>query len=138
MFTLPPPDLSGKADKTDVTALSGRVTTVEGAMLTGADRQQVERVRRTPNANGEFVYVFPKPYAEGTKPVVHATAETPLGAAYKNDAGVIEDSATNSQVTITVQRVPRTLTATVLGAVLNVFTPVTTPVWVNVSVRAPA
>ena len=133
----PPPDLSGKADKTDVTALATRVTTVESGMLTSADRQQAVRVQLTPNAAGEVVYVYPKPYVAGTLPAIQTTAETPTGAAYKNDAGVVENSATNTQVTIVIQRVPKTLTVTILGAVLNIFTPVTTPVWVNIFIRAP-
>lgn len=105
--------------------------------LTGADRQQAVRVQVTPNANGEYVFVYPKAYAAGIKPAVTTTAETPSGAAYRNDASVLENSATNTQVTIIVQRLPKTLVASVLGAVLTVFSPVTTPVWINVLVRAP-
>lgn len=105
--------------------------------LTGADRQQALRIQVTPDANGRFVFTYPKAYATGIKPAVTTTAETPDGAAYRNDASLIEGSATNTQVTIIVQRIPKTLVASVLGAVLNVFTPVTTPVWVNILVRAP-
>lgn len=105
--------------------------------LTGADRQQAVRVQVTPDANGNVIFTYPKPYATGTKPAVTTTAETPSGVAYRNDASVLENSATNTQVTILVQRIPKTLTASVLGAVLNVIVPVTTPVWINVLVRAP-
>lgn len=47
------------------------------------------------------------------------------------------DRDTNTQVVILVQRIPRTLTVSVLGAVLNVLAPVTTPVWINILIRAP-
>lgn len=105
--------------------------------LTSADRQQALRVQVTPDANGRVVFIYPKPYAAGVKPAVQITAETPSGVTYRNDAGVEEGSATNTQVAILVQRLPRTLTVTLLGAVLNVLSPVTTPVWLNIFVRAP-
>lgn len=105
--------------------------------LTGADRQQAVRVQVTPDANGRAIFVYPKAYATGVKPAVTTTAETPNGAAYRNDASVEENSATNTQVVIIVQRVPKTLVVNLLGAVLNIFTPVITPVWINVLVRAP-
>lgn len=132
-----PQDISGKADKTDVTALTARVATVESGMLTSADRQQAVRVQLTPNTNGEVVYTFPKPYVAGTIPAIQVTAETPSNATYKNDAGVVENSANNTQATIVIQRVPKTLTVTILGAVLNIFAPIATPVWVNIFIRAP-
>ncbi len=103
-------EVASGVSQAQVDALSQRIGAVESDMLTGADRQQAVRVQLTPNA---------------------------AGAAYKNDAGVIENSATNTQVTIVIQRVPKTLTVSVLGAVLNIFTPVTTPVWVNIFIRAP-
>lgn len=129
-----------KADAASAKADSAmtKADTAAAEALTGADRQQVARVQRTPSAAGEFVYLFPKEYANGIVPVVNATAETPTGAAYRNDVAVVEGSTTNKQVTIIVQRMPKTLVASVLGAVLNLFTPVTTAVWVNISVRAPA
>jgi len=105
--------------------------------LTSADRQQAVRIQVTPDANGRAVFVYPKAYASGVKPAVTTTAETPNGVTYRNDASVEEGSATNTQVVIIVQRVPKTLTVSLLGAVLNIFTPVTTPVWINVLVRAP-
>lgn len=92
---------------------------------------------RSQLAIGRVVFPFPRAYATGIVPAVSTTAETPQGAAYRNDASVEEASATNTQVVILVQRIPKTLTASVLGAVLNVLTPVTTPVWINVFVRAP-
>lgn len=105
--------------------------------LTSADRQQALRVQLTPDANGRVTFTYPKPYTAGVKPAVTTTAETPNGASYRNDASVEEGTATNTQVVIIVQRIPKTLVASVLGAVLNIFTPVTTPVWVNILVRAP-
>lgn len=105
--------------------------------LTGADRQQAVRVQVTPDANGRVVFFYPKAYAAGTKPAVTTTAETPQGASYRNDASIEENSATNTQVVIIVQRVPRTLTVSLLGAVLSIFQPVTTPVWINILIRAP-
>lgn len=123
------------ASKAD-TALS-KANAIETDMLTGADRQQAVRVQVTPDANGRVTFTYPKPYVAGTKPAVTTTAETPNGAAYRNDASVEENSATNTQVVILVQRIPKTLTVTILGAVLNVIAPVTTPVWINVLVRAP-
>jgi hypothetical protein len=128
----PPP-----ASQAELDAVEARIDAVETDMLTGADRQQAVRVQLTPNANGEVVYTYPKPYVTGTKPAIQTTAETPTGVAYRNDASVVEGSATNTQVTILVQRVPKTLTVSILGAVLNIFTPVTTPVWVNIFIRAP-
>lgn len=106
--------------------------------LTGADRQQAVRVQVTPDANGRVTFVFPKAYVAGTVPAVTTTAETPAGANYRNDASIEEGTATASQVVIIVQRIPKTLTVTLLGAVLNVISPVTTPVWINILVRAPA
>lgn len=124
--------VSAKAD-----AAMAKADTAIADGLTGADRQQAVRVQRTPDANGKVVFVYPKAYAAGTVPAVTTTAETPDGVAYRNDASVLEASATNTQVTILVQRIPRTLTVTILGAVLNVIAPVTTPVWINILVRAP-
>lgn len=105
--------------------------------LTGADRQQAVRVQATPDANGRVVFVFPNAYVAGTIPAVTTTAETPAGAAYRNDASLEENSATNTQVVIIVQRIPKTLVVNILGAVLSVIVPVTTPVWLNILVRAP-
>lgn len=105
--------------------------------LTSADRQQALRVQVTPDTNGRAVFVYPKPYATGVKPAVTTTAETPQGATYRNDASVEEGTATNTQVVLIVQRLPKTLVVNILGAVLNIFTPVTTPVWINVLIRAP-
>lgn len=105
--------------------------------LTSANRQQAIRAQFTPDANGRVAFTYPLTYATGTKPAVTTTAETPNGATYRNDASVEEGTATNTQVVIIVQRVPKTLTVTLLGAVLSIFTPVTTPVWLNILVRAP-
>jgi len=105
--------------------------------LTGADRQQAVRVQVTPDANGRVVFVFPNAYVAGTIPAVTTTAETPAGAAYRNDASLEENSATATQVVIIVQRIPKTLVVNLLGAVLTIIAPVTTPVWLNILIRAP-
>jgi len=134
-------DMSAYATKADLgtvktTADNALIAATDG--LTSADRQQALRVQVTPDANGRVLFTYPRAYAAGVKPAVTTTAETPNGAAYRNDASVEENTATNTQVVIIVQRVPRTLTVTILGAVLNIIAPVTTPVWINVLVRAPA
>lgn len=140
--TYPPADTAGiasQAAQAEQTAnaamLKADAAVADG--LTSANRQQALRIQVTPDANGRAVFVYPMPYVAGTKPAVTTTAETPNGAAYRNDASVEENSATNTQVVIIVQRVPKTLTVTLLGAVLNLIAPVTTPVWINVLVRAP-
>lgn len=111
--------------------------TMAGTGLTSANRQQAIRAQFTPDANGRVTFTFPQAYAAGIKPAVTTTAETPNGAAYRNDASVEEGTATNTQVVIIVQRIPKTLTVTILGAVLNLIAPVITPVWLNILVRAP-
>lgn len=117
----------------DVAAAMTQATTG----LTSANRQQAVRQQFTPDANGRITFIYPQPYATGIIPAVTTTAETPSGATYRNDASVEEGTATNTQVVILVQRIPKTLTVSVLGAVLNLLAPVTTPVWINVLVRAP-
>lgn len=104
--------------------------------LTSANRQQAMRVQVTPDANGRLTYIYPQAYAAGSVIAAQVTAETPNGATYRNDASIEEGSATNTQVVILVQRIPRSLTVSILGAVLNVLAPVTTPVWLNIFVRA--
>lgn len=111
--------------------------TMAGTGLTSANRQQAIRAQFTPDANGRVTFTFPQAYAAGIKPAVTTTAETPNGATYRNDASVEEGTATNTQVVIIVQRIPKTLTVTILGAVLNLIAPVITPVWLNILVRAP-
>lgn len=119
--------VSDKADQ----ALS-----MAGTGLTSANRQQAIRVQVTPDANGRVTYTYPQAYASGSVIAAQVTAETPNGATYRNDASIEEGTATPTQVVILVQRIPRTLTVTILGAVLNVLAPVTTPVWLNIFVRA--
>lgn len=104
--------------------------------LTSANRQQAMRVQVTPDANGRVVYMYPQAYAAGSVIAAQVTAETPNGATYRNDASIEEGTATNTQVVILVQRIPRSLTVSILGAVLNILAPVTTPVWLNIFVRA--
>lgn len=104
--------------------------------LTSANRQQAMRVQVTPDANGRLTYIYPQAYAAGSVIAAQVTAETPNGATYRNDASIEEGTATNTQVVILVQRIPRSLTVSILGAVLNILAPVTTPVWLNIFVRA--
>lgn len=106
--------------------------------LTGMSRQQAVRVQLTPDANGKLVYTYPQGYVAGSVVAVQVTAETPSGVTYRNDASIEEGSAGLTQVTIYVQRIPKTVVATALGAILNVLTPVTTPVWLNIFIRATA
>lgn len=117
--------------------VNAKVDTLTADGLTSANRQQALRIQVTPDANGRAVFTYPMPYVAGTKPAVTTTAETPSGAAYRNDASIEENSATNTQVVILVQRVPKTIVVSLLGAVTTVIAPVTTPVWINVLVRAP-
>lgn len=105
--------------------------------LTSANRQQALRIQVTPDANGRAVFVYPMAYVAGVKPAVTTTAETPIGAAYRNDASVEENTATNTQVVIIVQRVQKTTVTGVLNSVVTLISPVTTPVWINVLIRAP-
>lgn len=126
-----------QAVRTTATDAMTKADTALADGLTSADRQQALRIQVTPDANGRVVFVYPKAYATGIKPAVTTTAETPNGVTYRNDASIEEGSATNTQVVILVQRLPKTLVVNILGAVLNVIVPVTTPVWINVLVRAP-
>lgn len=118
------------ADKAD------QALSMAGTGLTSANRQQAIRVQVTPDANGWVTYTYPQAYAAGSTIAAQVTAETPNGATYRNDASIEEGSATATQVVILVQRIPRTLTVSVLGAVLNILAPVTAPVWLNIFVRA--
>lgn len=126
----PPPGVT----QAQLDTVDQRITTT----LTGMSRQQAVRVQLTPDANGKVVYTYPQAYAAGSVVAVQVTAETPTGVTYRNDASVEEGSAGLTQVTILVQRLPRTVVASVLGAVINVLTPVTTPVWLNIFIRATA
>jgi len=90
------------------------------------------------DANGEAIYTFPKAYPNGTVPIVQVTAENTRGAAFRYDATIKQDSTTATQATIILSKTPRTLTASVLGAVLNVFTNPADTVWINIMSRAPS
>ena len=114
--------------------LDKKVADTLGAM----DRQQAVRVQLTPDASGKLVYTYPRAYTSGSLVAVQVTAETPAGVSYRNDASIEEGSAGLTSVVIYVQRIPKTVVASVLGAVINVITPVTTPVWLNIFIRATA
>lgn len=110
---------------------------------THESRLQARRMTITPNAQGRYVYVFPKAYPQGTVPIVNVTAETPTGVTYRNDASLLENSTTNTQTTVIITRTPQTVTlATVLtnllGSVITLFAPVTTSVTINIMSRAPS
>lgn len=105
---------------------------------THQSRLQARRIQVTPDANGRYVYTFPLPYDAGVVPVVNVTAETPTGVTYRNDASILQASITNLQATIIITRLAQSQTVSVLGAVLTLFQPVTTAVWVNIMSRAPS
>lgn len=105
---------------------------------THESRLQARRVQLVFDANGEAVYTFPKEYAAGVIPIVEVTAENTRGAAYRYDATILEGSTTNKQTTVILTRTPKTLTVSLLGAVLNVFTTSAVTAWVNIMSRAPS
>lgn len=119
-------------------AVGGDPNVFARADHTHESRLQARRIQVTPDATGRYVYSFPKPYSAGIMPIVNVTAETPSGAAYRNDATLAEGSTSNTQTTIVITRLAQSQTTGVLGAVLTVFAPVTTPVWVNIMSRAPS
>lgn len=154
MFVTPPADmatlLAGKADASaipqpattapppvQVDSEIGAAAPYARADHTHQSRLQARRIQVTPDANGRYVYTFPLPYDAAVIPVVEVTAETPTGTTYRNDASILQGSITNTQATIIVTRLNNGLS--LLGLVtLNVFAPVTTPVWVNLMSRAPS
>lgn len=105
---------------------------------THQSRLQARRIQVTPDANGRYVYGFPLPYDSGVVPILSVTAETPTGVTYRNDASILQGSTTNTQTTIIITRLAQSQTVSVLGAVLTLFQPVTTAVWVNIMSRAPS
>lgn len=105
---------------------------------THESRLQARRMLLAFNSSGEAVYTFPKAYPAGTIPIIAATAETPTAASYRNDVSVREGSTTNTQTTLILTRTPKTLTVTLLGAVLNIFTTTAQSAIVNVMSRAPS
>jgi len=105
---------------------------------THESRLQARRMQLVFDANGEAIYTFPKAYATGVVPIVQVTAENTRGASYRYDATIKQDSTSASQTTVILSKTPRTLTASVLGAVLNVFTNPADTVWINIMSRAPS
>ena len=105
---------------------------------THQSRLQARRVQMAFDANGEAVWTFPLPYDAGVVPILQATAENTRGAAFYYDASIIQGSATNTQVTLCIRKTPRTITVSVLGAVLNLFTNPADTVWINIMSRAPS
>ncbi len=105
---------------------------------THESRLQARRMQLTFDANGEAVYTFPMAYASGIVPIVTVTAENVRGAAYRYDATILQASTTNTSATVVLTKTPRTLTVSILGAVLNVFTNPADTVWINIMSRAPS
>lgn len=105
---------------------------------THESRLQARRLQLTFDANGEATYTFTKPYDAGVVPIVQVTAENVRGAAFRYDATVRQGSTTNITATIMLTKTPRTLTVSLLGAVLNVFTSPADTVWINIMSRAPS
>lgn len=105
---------------------------------THESRLQARRVQLTFDANGEATYTFPKAYDAAIVPIIQVTAENTRGAAFRYDATVKQGSTTNTSAVIILTKTPRTLTVTLLGAVLNVFTNPADTVWVNIMSRAPS
>lgn len=109
---------------------------------THASSLQARRVQITLNAQGVGSWTYPTAYASGIVPVIHVDAETPSGSAYTNLSSPVEGTATNTSVQIRVIRLTQNVTlgsslAALLSAVVNLFSPVTTNCWVNISVRRP-
>lgn len=105
---------------------------------THESRLQARRIQVTPNAQGEYVYTFPKPYLPGVIPIINVTAETPAGQSYRNDASILQGSTLETQTTIVITKLNATVVATILGGIINVLTPQTGAVWVNIMSRAPS
>lgn len=105
---------------------------------THESRLQARRIQLTFDANGEAAYTFPKAYASGVLPIVQVTAENTRGASFRYDATLKVDATTNTGTIIVLTKTPRTLTVSLLGAVLNVFTNPADTAWVNIMSRAPS
>ncbi len=105
---------------------------------THESRLQARRIQVTPDANGRYVYTFPKAYPAGIIPIVTVTAETATGLTYRNDASLMEGSTSNTQTTILITKLNQNVVTGLLNAVLPVFAPQTGVVWVNILSRAPS
>lgn len=105
---------------------------------THESRLQARRVQLTFNASGEALYTFPLPYPAGIVPIVSTTAENLTSNSYRYDATVKEAATSNTSATIVLTKTPRTLTVSLLGAVLNLFTNPADTVWINIMSRAPS
>lgn len=119
-----------------VNSATGAAAPYARADHTHQSRLQARRVQVTPNAQGQYVYTFPLAYVAGDNPVAAVTAETPPSVTYRNDAAILEGSTTLTQTTVVVTRLNQNIVMGVLNAVLPVFVPVTTPVWINIMSRA--
>lgn len=117
---------------------AGSTTPYARSDHTHESRLQARRIQVTPDANGRYVYIFPKPYAAGIVPIVAVTAETASGLTYRNDASLMEGTTTNTQTTILITKLNQNVVTGLLNAVLPVFAPQTGSVWVNILSRAPS
>lgn len=105
---------------------------------THESRLQARRMQLVFDANGEAIYAFPKAYPASIVPIVQVTAENTRGASFRYDATVKQDATTNAACTVILSKTPRTMTVSLLGAALNVFTTPADTVWVNIMSRAPS
>ncbi|QPQ55594.1 hypothetical protein IC614_03050 [Allosphingosinicella flava] len=105
---------------------------------THESRLQARRMQLTFNASGEASYTFPKAYDAGVVPIVNATAENAAGASFRYDVTIKQGSTTNTSTTLILTKIPKTLTVSILGAVLNIFTNPAETAWVNIMSRAPS
>lgn len=128
--TVPPP--------VAIDGAAGSGTAYARADHTHESRLQARRIQVTPDANGRYVYVFPKAYPTGIIPIVTVTAETAAGLTYRNDASLMEGSTSNTQTTILITKLNQNVVTGLLNAVLPVFAPQTGVVWVNILSRAPS
>ena len=92
----------------------------------------------TPNASGQYVYIFPLPYDAGVVPIIQVTCETATGQTYRYDAGILQGSTTNTQTTIVITKTNANVVTGLLNAVLAMFVPATSALWVNIMSRAPS
>ncbi len=121
-----------------VDSVAGAATPYARADHTHQSRLQARRIQITPNASGQYDYTFPLPYDGGVVPIVNVTCETPTGQSFRYDAGILQGSTTNQKTTIVVTKTNASVVTGLLNAVLAVFVPATTALWVNIMSRAPS
>jgi hypothetical protein len=105
---------------------------------THESRLQARRIQVTPDASGQYTYTFPRAYGTGIVPIVQVTCETPAGQSFRYDAGILQGSTTATQTTIVITKTNQNVITGLLNAVLAVFTPATSALWINIMSRAPS